>query len=472
MSDINSVMTDGVNKMNKAVDVAKDDLAAIRTGRAHPSLFNKVIVDYYGAPTALNQLASVQIPEARVALINPFDKGAMSSIEKALRESDLGVNPSNDGVSIRINFPQLTEERRKEYIKLAKSKGEDSKVSIRNIRRAVKEALEKLEKDGEISKDDLARAEKELEKHTGDHTAKIDELLKHKEAELLEVQANQMSDLHAINDAINKRAGRKLLPSIATSLSLMALVWALLKYFPAGFASLVALALVLAIKELAHAFSSSDTYVSKRSLMLSSVGLSAGAWFGGIRGLAIGLGIALCLMLIALLRKGPQGFVKSASASVFALVYLPFLAGFLILLARPHNGLEQVMVFVILVASNDTFAYVTGVLIGKHPMAPKHSPKKTWEGLAGSIIFTTILGYLTFDGILKLNPWVGAAVGLLIVFTATTGDLIESSIKRDFAIKDMGDLLPGHGGVMDRLDSIVLSAPALWLVLELVKHFS
>ena len=187
MSDINSIMTDGVNKMNKAVDVAKDDLAAIRTGRAHPSLFNKVIVDYYGAPTALNQLASVQIPEARVALINPFDKGAMSSIEKALRESDLGVNPSNDGVSIRINFPQLTEERRKEYIKLAKSKGEDSKVSIRNIRRAVKEALEKMEKDGEISKDDLARAEKELEKITGEHTAKIDELLKHKEAELLEV---------------------------------------------------------------------------------------------------------------------------------------------------------------------------------------------------------------------------------------------------------------------------------------------
>mgnify|MGYP001174215490 CR=1 FL=1 len=281
-----------------------------------------------------------------------------------------------------------------------------------------------------------------------------------------------MSDLHAINDAINKRAGRKLLPSIATSLSLMAIVWALLKYFPTGFAALVALALVLAIKELATAFSATDTYVSKRSLMTSSVGLSAGAWYGGIRGLAIGLGIALCLMLIGLLRKGPQGFVKSASASVFSLVYLPFLAGFLILLARPHNGLQQIMVFVILVASNDTFAYVTGVLIGKHPMAPKLSPKKTWEGLAGSIIFTIALGYITFDGILKLNPLVGAAVGLLIVVTATTGDLIESAIKRDFAIKDMGNLLPGHGGVMDRLDSIVLSAPALWMVLELVKHFS
>jgi phosphatidate cytidylyltransferase len=281
-----------------------------------------------------------------------------------------------------------------------------------------------------------------------------------------------MSDLHAINDAINKRAGRKLLPSIATSLSLMAAVWALLKYFPAGFAALVALALVLAIKELAQAFSLSDTYVSKRSLMISAVGLSAGAWFGGIRGLAIGLGIALILMLIGLLRKGTKGFVRSASASVFALVYLPFLTGFLILLARPHNGLEQIMVFVILVASNDTFAYVFGVLFGKRPMAPEISPKKTWEGFAGSLIFTTVLGYLSFNGILNLNPWIGAAVGLLIVFTATTGDLIESAIKRDFAIKDMGDLLPGHGGVMDRLDSIITSAPALWVVLELVKYYS
>jgi len=132
-------------------------------------------------------LASIQVPEARVALISPFDRGAMASIEKALRESDLGINPSNDGSVIRINFPQLTEERRKEYIKLAKSKGEDSKVSIRNIRRQVKETVEKLEKDGKISKDDLARAEKELENITGDHTSKIDELLKHKEAELLEV---------------------------------------------------------------------------------------------------------------------------------------------------------------------------------------------------------------------------------------------------------------------------------------------
>ena len=187
MSDTATIMKDGENKMNKCVDVAKEDFASIRTGRANPALFNKIMVDYYGAMTSLSQLATVQVPEARMALISPFDKGAMASIEKAIRESDLGVNPGNDGVVIRVTFPQLTEERRKEYIKMAKTKGEDAKVAIRNVRRAVKEALEKLEKDGAISKDDLARSEKELEKITGDHTTKIDDLLKHKEAELLEV---------------------------------------------------------------------------------------------------------------------------------------------------------------------------------------------------------------------------------------------------------------------------------------------
>jgi ribosome recycling factor len=145
------------------------------------------MVDYYGTYTALSQLASIQVPEARMALISPFDKGAMASIEKAIRESDLGVNPGNDGTVIRVNFPQLTEERRKEFIKVVKGKAEDSKISMRNIRRAAKEAMEKMEKDGEIGKDDLARGEKELEKVTADHVAKIDDMLKHKEVELLEV---------------------------------------------------------------------------------------------------------------------------------------------------------------------------------------------------------------------------------------------------------------------------------------------
>jgi ribosome recycling factor len=187
MSDITTILKDADSKMSKAVEVAKDDFASIRTGRANPALFNKIMVDYYGTYTALSQLASIQVPEARMAVIAPFDKGAMAAIEKAIRESDLGVNPGNDGVVIRINFPQLTEERRKEFIKVAKGKSEDSKVSMRNIRRAAKEAIEKLEKDGHIGKDDLNRGEKELEKITSDHVAKVDELLKHKEVELLEI---------------------------------------------------------------------------------------------------------------------------------------------------------------------------------------------------------------------------------------------------------------------------------------------
>ena len=181
------VLADANTKMNKAVDVAKEDFAAIRTGRAHPSMFAKIMVEYYGTATPLSQLATVQVPEARLALITPYDKGATSSIEKAIRESDLGVNPGGDGNVIRVNFPQLTEERRKEFIKVAKAKAEDSKISIRAIRRTAKESMEKLEKDGQIGKDDLTRGEKELEKVTSDHVAKIDELLKHKEAELLEV---------------------------------------------------------------------------------------------------------------------------------------------------------------------------------------------------------------------------------------------------------------------------------------------
>ena len=173
--------------MSKAVEVAKEDFGAIRTGRAHPAMFQKIMVDYYGTYTPLAQLATFQVPEARMAIISPFDKGAMASIEKAIRDSDLGVNPANDGAVIRVSFPQLTEERRKDFIKVARTKAEDSRISIRNIRRTSKEAMEKLEKDGDIGKDDVARAEKELEKITTDHVAKIDELLKHKESELLEV---------------------------------------------------------------------------------------------------------------------------------------------------------------------------------------------------------------------------------------------------------------------------------------------
>ena len=279
-----------------------------------------------------------------------------------------------------------------------------------------------------------------------------------------------MSDLHSINEAINKRAGRKLLPSIAVSLSLIALVWFALAYQRAIFALVVTIAVVLGIRELNKAFTAVDIHIPLWSLTTAAVGLCAATWFGGISGLAVATAIAFPCLLVLLLPRGTVNFVKTASASALALVYLPFLAGFLILLARPSNGLERVMTFVVLVGCNDTFAYLTGVLFGKRPLAPKNSPKKTIEGLLGSLVFTIAGGAIAFHYIMGAEWWLGALAGLLTVFTATSGDLIESALKRDMAIKDMGNLLPGHGGIMDRLDSVLFAAPALWLALEIVRR--
>lgn len=184
---IEETLLEAEEKMEKAVVVAKEDFAAIRTGRAHPAMFNKIMADYYGALTPINQLASFAVPEARMAVITPFDSGALRNIEQAIRDSDLGVNPTNDGRIIRVVFPQLTEERRKEYIKVARGKAEDARISIRSVRRKAKETLDKLVKDGESGEDEVRRAEKELDDTTHKYVAQIDELLKHKEAELLEV---------------------------------------------------------------------------------------------------------------------------------------------------------------------------------------------------------------------------------------------------------------------------------------------
>ena len=278
-----------------------------------------------------------------------------------------------------------------------------------------------------------------------------------------------MSDIHSINEAINKRAGRKLFPSIAVSLSLVALVWFALAYHREIFAVVVATAVMLCIREIVRAFNASGIYISYAGLIVASLALSYATWNGGIAGLAVATAIAIPVLLIQLLTRGPEGFVASATATTFSLLYLPFLAGFLILLGRTSTGLERVMTFVILVGCNDTFGYIVGVLIGKHALVPKISPKKSWEGLIGSLVFTIAGGILAFTYILEMQWWIGAVVGLMIVFTATCGDLIESAMKRDLALKDMGSLLPGHGGMLDRLDSVLISAPALWLALELVK---
>src|SRR5215475_12462547 len=173
--------------MEKAVSVAREDLGTVRTGRAHPAMFSRITVEYYGTQTPVNQLASFHMPEPRMVTIQPFDKASLGSIEKAIRNSDLGVNPSNDGAIIRVVFPELSEERRKEYIKVARHKAEEGRVSIRNIRRHAKDAIDKLVKNGDEGEDDGRRAEGELDKLTQTYVAQVDELLKHKEAELLEV---------------------------------------------------------------------------------------------------------------------------------------------------------------------------------------------------------------------------------------------------------------------------------------------
>ena len=280
-----------------------------------------------------------------------------------------------------------------------------------------------------------------------------------------------MNDLHAINEAINKRAGRKLLPSIIVSASIIGLVWFALAYHRELFALLIGVAVILGIREITKAFAVAETYLSLPALIIATVVLTAATWRGSLAGLAIATAFCLPILLVDLLRRGPDGFIKSATATTLVLIYLPFLAGFIILLARPFNGFDRVMTFVVLIACNDTFGYLVGVLIGRHPLVPKISPKKTWEGLAGSLFFTIIGGALSFHYLMHEHWYIGAIVGLVVVFTATSGDLLESAMKRDLSLKDMGTMLPGHGGMLDRLDSALLSGPAVWLAFEIVKRY-
>ncbi len=184
---IDDILLEAEEKMEKAIAVAREDFATLRTGRVNPAMFSKIVVDYYGAPTPLNQLASFHAADARMMLITPFDRNSINSVEKAIRDSDLGVNPATDGNVVRVVLPQLTEERRKEYIKVARHKAEEARVSIRNIRRQAKEALEKMKKDGDVGEDDVKRGLAHLEETTHAQVGHVDEILKNKEEELLEV---------------------------------------------------------------------------------------------------------------------------------------------------------------------------------------------------------------------------------------------------------------------------------------------
>lgn len=184
---VDSALKAASEKMDKAIAVLKDELSGVRTGRATPALLQRVVVDYYGTPVPIQQLASFSVPEPRTLVISPFDRNAIASMERAIMSSDLGITPGNDGTVIRLSFPPLTEERRKELIKLVHHRGEEGRVAVRNIRRHSKEELEKLEREGGISEDDLVRSEKELQKLTDKHISDIDEVVAHKDAELKEI---------------------------------------------------------------------------------------------------------------------------------------------------------------------------------------------------------------------------------------------------------------------------------------------
>jgi ribosome recycling factor len=184
---IEDTLLEAIDKMERAIEHVQSQFSSVRTGRANPALVDRLVVDYYGAPTPLQQLAGFQVPEARTLVIKPHDRGSLGAIEKAIRESDLGLQPSNDGIIIRLTIPVLTEERRKEYVKVVKNMTEDGRIAIRNIRRDARKQMDSAEKNSEISKDDLERAEKELEKITHDHVEQIEKAFARKEQELLEV---------------------------------------------------------------------------------------------------------------------------------------------------------------------------------------------------------------------------------------------------------------------------------------------
>jgi ribosome recycling factor len=184
---IDETLFEAEEKMENAVEHAKEEFAAIRTGRATPAMFSRITVDYYGAPTPVTQMASVGVPEPRMVIVKPYDTSQLGAIERAIRDSDLGVNPNNEGTQLRIHLPQMTEERRREMTKVARGKAEEGRVAIRNVRRKAKEQLDKLVKDGDAGEDEVRRAEKELDDTTHKYVSAVDELVKHKETELLEV---------------------------------------------------------------------------------------------------------------------------------------------------------------------------------------------------------------------------------------------------------------------------------------------
>jgi phosphatidate cytidylyltransferase len=264
------------------------------------------------------------------------------------------------------------------------------------------------------------------------------------------------------------RAGRNLPAAIGVGLVLGAAIIVSLFTIKVLFLVLVLATILLAVDEVAKAFSTGGTKVERVPILAGTAALLVATYFDGIRGLLVALALSVLATIFWRMPKGSAGFVRDTSAGVFVLAYVPMLAGFAVLLAIPEDGPWRVVTFFAVVVASDTGGYAVGVLFGKHPMAPTISPKKSWEGFAGSAVASILAGTLCVVYFLDGQWWAGAVIGAVAVLSATLGDLGESMIKRDLGIKDMSNLLPGHGGLMDRLDSLLATAPFVWLLLHLL----
>lgn len=261
------------------------------------------------------------------------------------------------------------------------------------------------------------------------------------------------------------RAGRNLPVAVGVGLALAALVILSLYVEKVAFVGVLLVAVTLALWELTNAFHAGRTRIPVVPVGVGAWALVVSAYAGGTEPMVVALMLTMLATLLWRLPENPQGYVRDVTAGVFATMYVPFLAAFAALLLRPDDGAHRVLTFVLLTVLSDVGGYAAGVLFGRHPMAPRISPKKSWEGLAGSALFCSVGGAVTLPLLLDGEIWAGIVIGLAVMTVATLGDLGESMIKRDLGIKDMGSLLPGHGGLMDRLDSLLLAAPVTYLLL-------
>lgn len=276
-----------------------------------------------------------------------------------------------------------------------------------------------------------------------------------------------MSEAGAQASEKPSRAGRNLPAAIASGVALGAVVLVSLFTVKWLFCGVVTIALLIAVHEFVSAFAHHDIRIARTPLYVATAVMPAIAYVWGTTAQLVALGATIIVILIWRIRRGTDHYVRDVTASAFVVAYLPFMAGFLMLTLAAGDGAQRVVVFILLTISNDIGGYASGVLFGKHPIAAHISPKKSWEGFAGSLAFQAVVGALSFMWLLDAPWWQGVIVGLVMTVTATGGDFAESAIKRDLGVKDMGHFLPGHGGMMDRLDSLIPNAFTSWALFTL-----